>query len=100
MKPSLSDRVRIAGDVLFQVVGGETVLLDLASETYFGLDEVGTRIWSLLQADHTLAEVHSILLSEYEVESRLMEEDLLSHVDELQKAGLVTLIRNGSETPA
>ena len=41
-------RIEISEDVLFQEVGGETVLLDLASEQYFGLDAVGTRIWQLL----------------------------------------------------
>ena len=32
--------IQIAPDVLFQEVGGETVLLDLESEHYFGLDAV------------------------------------------------------------
>ena len=38
-------RVRAAPDTLMQELEGESVLLSLASERYFGLDEVGTRIW-------------------------------------------------------
>ena len=34
--------------LLAQELAGETVLLDLASENYFGLDAVGTRVWQLL----------------------------------------------------
>ena len=36
--------------MLFQEVSGENVILDLASESYFGLDVIGTREWSLLEA--------------------------------------------------
>jgi hypothetical protein len=41
-------KIKISPDVLFQEVSGETVLLDLESEHYFGLDAVGTRIWGLI----------------------------------------------------
>ena len=47
----------IPGDVLFQDVSGETVLLDMASEQYFGLDEVGTRIWALLNEDRAAGQI-------------------------------------------
>ena len=42
-------KITISPEVMSQEVSGETVLLDLQSESYFGLDEVGTRIWQLLQ---------------------------------------------------
>ena len=40
---TLEDQVQRSSEVLVQEVGGEAVLLDLASERYFGLDPVGTR---------------------------------------------------------
>ncbi len=43
---TLESILRHSGEVLQQEVGGEAVLLDLASESYFGLDPVGTRIWA------------------------------------------------------
>ena len=42
------------------------VLLDMESENYFGLDEVGTSIWQAMQAHSTLKEVFSDLLDQYE----------------------------------
>jgi len=89
MKPALTDNVTISHEVLFQEVGGEAVLLDLASESYFGLDDVGTRIWQLLQEHSSLRRVLEIMLHEYEVEPARLEEDLLKHVGELADAGLV-----------
>ena len=44
-------RFVISPDVLAQEVGGETVLLDLKGEAYFGLNGVGTRVWQLLNID-------------------------------------------------
>jgi hypothetical protein len=42
--------IKISKEVLSQELAGETVLLDMASEGYFGLDAVGTRVWQLLQS--------------------------------------------------
>ena len=55
MQPRLADQITVSPEVLFQEVGGEAVLLDLASESYFGLDDVGMRIWQLLQEQGSLA---------------------------------------------
>ena len=89
MKITLSQRASPSDDVLFQEVGGEAVLLSLASESYFGLDPVGTRIWQLLGEDASLQRVHERLLDEYEVEPSHLQSDLLVLVEQLADAGLV-----------
>ena len=74
-----------------QEVGGEAVLLDLKSETYFGLDSVGTRIWQLVERDGELKAIHAVLLAEYEVSAERLEDDLLKLVAQLAEKGLVTV---------
>jgi hypothetical protein len=86
---TLDDRVQCSGEVLVQEIGGEAVLLDLASERYFGLDPVGTRIWQLLADAHSLAQVHQALCSEFEAAPECIGEDLLALVGQLSEAGLV-----------
>ena len=49
-------------------MGGEQVILNLASGVYFGLDEVGARIWSLIEKPRRLSSIVETLLAEYEVE--------------------------------
>ena len=78
-----------SSEVLFQEVGGEAVLLDLASEQYFGLDPVGTRIWDLLDGDTSLDRVHTTLCAEYEADQERIENDLLALAGALAEAGLV-----------
>lgn len=76
-------------EVLFQEVGGEAVLLDLASEQYFGLNPVGTRIWELIDGSTPLSTIHRTLCDEFDAESVKIETDLLQLVDTLLDAGLV-----------
>ena len=81
-------RVVLSAEALFQEIGGEAVILDLASSAYFGLDEVGARFWRLLQSDPSVQAACSVLLSEYEVERAQIEQDLDNLVCRLVEAGL------------
>ena len=84
-------KASISSEVLFQEVSGETVLLDLASENYFGLDEIGTRIWGLLQSGSSIGETLDTLLEEYEVERETLEKDVGELLEKLVEAGLIEL---------
>ena len=81
----------VSKDVLFQEVSGETVLLDLASEKYFGLDPVGTRVWQLLSEGVNLEAMLDTLLEEYEVGREQLEADVKDLLASLLDAGLVKL---------
>lgn len=63
-------------DVVSRVLDGEAVLLDLASGTYFGLNEVGTRVWELLEQPRTPAELRAALLAEFDVSEDVLARDL------------------------
>jgi hypothetical protein len=64
--------IKISKDVLAQEMNGETVLLDLASESYFG--------------QSTMVDT---LLEEYEVERETLERDISELLDRLSDAGLI-----------
>jgi Coenzyme PQQ synthesis protein D (PqqD) len=88
---SLQQKVTISPEVLSQEVDGETVILDLKSENYFGLDEVGTRIWQLLNDGSNLQAVFDTLLTEYDVDEKQLGKDLQDHMVLLVEAGLISL---------
>ena len=83
--------ITISKDVLAQELAGETVLLDLASENYFGLDAVGTRIWQLLNEGRTGSDLIDTLLDEYEVEREVLERDISELLNRLSEAGLIEI---------
>ena len=70
-------------------VDGELVLLDLARGEYYGLDDLGTRAWHLLEAGESLDEIARDLAPGYEVELDVLRSDLASLVRDLENAGLV-----------
>lgn len=81
--------VRIPEDVLVRELGGESVLLHLGSEIYFGLDDVGTRFWLALTAGPDFAAARERLLGEYHVEPHVLEEDLQAFARMLCREGLL-----------
>lgn len=87
----LSDdvRLRASDDVAARALDGEAVLLDLASGTYFGLDEVGARVWELVEAGTTVGALRSALLAEFEVEEHVLAADLAHLLADLEQRGLV-----------
>ena len=87
----MNSEIIIPQEVMSQEVSGETVLLDLQSESYFGLDEVGTRIWQLLQEHGDLQFVFEIMQQEYDVEPDKLKADLDELIEKLRKSGLITL---------
>jgi hypothetical protein len=84
-------RVRIADDVLLRELDGESVLLDLNSERYYGLDEVGTRMWQLLAGSSSVEDAYQSLLKEYDVEPERLRQDMRDLLSELVDNGLIKL---------
>ena len=83
--------ISISKDVLTQELQDETVLLDLDSENYFGLDSVGTRIWQLLNEGQDEVAIVNTLLDEYEVEREVLEKDIAELLGRLNEAGLIKI---------
>ena len=77
---SFSERLTVAPDVLFRLVGDEGVLLNLNTTLYLGLNPVGTRMWNALTSAGSIQAAYDTLLAEYEVEEfiqRLLGQKLL-----------------------
>ena len=91
MTKTLPRRVAPSPEVLFRELDGEAVMLDLDSEKYFGLDEVGTRIWQLLDEHRDVETVVTHLLEEYEVEEEVLRQDMADLIERLVDAGLVQI---------
>ena len=88
---TMTSRVRVNDDVLFQELQGEAVLLNLKSGVYFGLDPVGTRIWQLFAEHEVLGEIAQTIVAEYDVAEDRCSADLLALVGDLERQGLVAV---------
>lgn len=88
---SFSDRVRIPDDVLISNLQDEFVILNLNSERYFGLDDVGTRMLTVLSTSSSIEAAYELLLDEYQVDGQMLRQDLTSLIENLLQQGLVTI---------
>ncbi|KLE31425.1 PqqD family protein [Aurantiacibacter gangjinensis] len=79
-------------DIVAREVGGETVLLDLQGGTYYGLNEVGGRIWAMLETDsHSIAAICDVLETEFDAARGELEADVKALTADLKENGLVSL---------
>lgn len=88
---SFGGRVTVPAHVVMQDVEGECVLLNLDSECYFGLDEVGTRMWAVLTAAASIQEAYEALLAEYDVAPEVLREDMEELIGQLVENSLLEL---------
>lgn len=92
MAVTLNDRVRIRERITFRRVRDEMALLNLDTGVYFGLDEIGARMWELLAERGSLQAVAECMEQEYEVAAEQLRQDLLRLAEELRAKGLIELL--------
>ena len=83
---SFLDHVEVPKHVLVRFLGKETVLLNLEAECYYGLDEIGTRMWQVRHQDSRPIETAYVeLLNEFEVEAEQLRQDLSEFLGRLMR---------------
>jgi hypothetical protein len=88
---SFNQRISATPDTLINLVGDEAVLLNLKSETYFGLDPMGTRMWAALTGAASVQEAFETLLAEYDVSVEVLRKDLTDLLEKLASHGLIEM---------
>lgn len=86
---SFSDRVETPAHVLVRFLDKESVLLNLETERYFGLDETGTRMWQLVTTSPSINAAYRELQSEFDVESDVLRLHLTDLLGRLVDNGLL-----------
>jgi|SRR5580704_8108929 hypothetical protein len=85
------NRTVVPRHVLVRHLEGESVLLNLQTERYFGLDTTGTRMWEHLASSPSIREAYEKLLEEFEVEPGLLRANLSELLTNLVQNGLLNV---------
>jgi Coenzyme PQQ synthesis protein D (PqqD) len=72
-------------------LAGESVILNLKSGVYYGLNPVGARVWELIQEPRTVSAVLDVLLKQYDVEVDRCEGDLFALLEDLAARELIVI---------
>ena len=86
-----NSKFTIPKTVVARAVGSDVVILDLEGGTYYGLDEVGKRIWDLFAEGKTIAETCDVLLAEYDTDAATLSKDTESLAGALLERKLISL---------
>ena len=70
-------------------LAGEAALLDFKSGMYYGLDEIGARIWKLIAEPRSVGEICDAIVAEYDVAAQVCEHDVIALLGELAARGMV-----------
>ena len=89
MTISFTDRVAVPDGVLISHLQEESVILNLESERYFGLDDVGTRFITVLTSSESIEAAYETLRQEYDVDPKALRDDLRDLVEKLVDQGLL-----------
>jgi len=95
-----SATVLAAGDLLASAFGAELVILSLKDGVYYGLEDVGARIWGLLQHPITVSAIRDALVAEYDVEPERCGRDLVALLQDLAARGLIEVRERGDDVVA
>jgi len=83
--------VALSRDQVSADLGAELVILNLNAGIYYGLDPIGTRIWTLAKEGKNVGEIEQTILSEYDVEPDRCRQDLYQLLEKLADAGLISI---------
>jgi hypothetical protein len=89
MPLTFDKRVRVPDDVLVSDLDGESVILNLKTESYFGLDKVGVRMWAAVTSAESIQAAFEQLADEFDVDPTQLREDLIETIDNLLELGLL-----------
>lgn len=82
--------VSSSADVLMQELpGDESIFLNLRTESYFGLDPVGTKMYRALIDTSTVEEAYERLSAQFAVDPERLRRDIHAFVDRLVDQGLL-----------
>jgi hypothetical protein len=88
-----STMLRVPESVLMRKVHDEVVLLDMASEQYFGLDAVGACVIEAIQGGQDVDGVIVAVFEEFDAPEDIIRTDVLALVGELVASGLLVVSR-------
>ena len=83
--------VRKDNNLMGGEMGKETVLMDMNSGDYLGLNEVGSSIWKIIVEPKSVSEICSTLMEQYDVDAATCEAETLKYLNQLVTENMITV---------
>lgn len=77
--------------LLVSDLGEESVMMNIETGDYFGLNEVATTIWHAIQEPIQVKNICSKLLEEFDIDAKICEEKTIAYLEHLLEEGMIEL---------
>ena len=84
--------VEANSDLMMADLEGEAVLLNIQTGRYFGLNDVGTTIWTLIQTPRAIEAILQEMIALYDVPELALRADLLRFLTDMEKRNLIRVV--------
>lgn len=71
---------------------GEVVMMDINEGKYYCLNDVGSRIWELIKKPIAVKDVMSVILSEYDVDAKVCEDEVYGFLIRIYNDELISIV--------
>lgn len=85
-------RAVVPQHVVHRAFAAETVLLNVQTGYYHGMDVVGGRFFEVLRSSPSVAAAAEALAAEYDQPDGVIQQDVVRFCDELVERGLIELV--------
>jgi hypothetical protein len=92
MSTSGSTRFEIPADVVARDVAGEIMILHLGRAIYFGLNDVGSRVWQLIEERGDLDGICATMAREFDAPPEQIRADVILLTSQLVQKGLLSIV--------
>ena len=83
--------VKRNNDVFANEIDGEVVMMNIQTGKYYGLDEVGSRIWEMMEYKIQVKNIIEQLQMEYDVSEKQCKTDVLNLLNDLKSNQLIEI---------
>jgi hypothetical protein len=87
-------------DVAAKVIDGELIIIRLSDGTYYSMDNVGTRVWELIESGHRVPAVVQTIAAWYATPVERVKDDVSTLVQELLAERLIVGAPAGEPAPS
>jgi len=75
--------IRQIEEIVASDIDGETVMMSIENGEYYGLDDIGSRIWELIEKPVKVSNLIDTLLERFDVDRGTCEKDVLKFLNDL-----------------
>ena len=77
---------------LYSELKGEGVILNLNNGKYYGVNQVGDRIWKVIQSPASLQEIQVSLTNEYDIDPEICRREIISFLEQMVNEELIKVL--------